>query len=85
MYSLGMVPIVDKSQPNNPNFDVWYTQLLCPWDFPSDCGASDAELGVGEASGQMVGLWVHTVTVRAPYDCAHALVVKVALATRATA
>ena len=23
MYSLGMVPIVDLTQPNNPNFDVW--------------------------------------------------------------
>ena len=30
MYSLGMVPIVDASQPNNPNFDLWYQQLLCP-------------------------------------------------------
>jgi hypothetical protein len=54
MYSLGMVPIVDSSQPNNPNFDVWYTQLLCPWEFPQDCGGSDAELTNKEASGQMV-------------------------------
>jgi len=24
MYSLGMVPIVDTSQPNNLNFDIWH-------------------------------------------------------------
>eukprot|EP00966_Prymnesium_polylepis_P218149 5049020-Prymnesium_polylepis.1 len=49
MYSLGMVPIVDASQPNNPNFDVWYKQLLCPWEFPKDCGATDSELSDDEA------------------------------------
>ena len=54
MYSLGMVPIVDTSQPNNPNFDVWYTQLMCPWNFPDDCGVSDAELTDDEANGQLV-------------------------------
>ena len=54
MYSLGMVPIVDTSQPNNPNFDVWYTQLMCPWTFPTDCGASDDELSADEAGGQRV-------------------------------
>ena len=54
MYSLGMVPIVDTSQPNNPNFDVWYKQLMCPWDFPKDCGASDEELTEHEVEGQMV-------------------------------
>ena len=53
-YSLGMVPIVDLTQPNNPNFDVWYTQLLCPWDFPKYCGASDDELTDKEAKGQLV-------------------------------
>ena len=54
MYSLGMVPIVDTSQPNNPNFDVWYKQLMCPWNVPDDCGASDDELGIDEASGVLV-------------------------------
>ena len=54
MYSLGMVPIVDTSQPNNPNFDVWYTQLMCPWNFPRDCGGSDNELSNKENEGQMV-------------------------------
>jgi len=54
MYSLGMVPIVDATQPNNPNFDIWYKQLLCPWNFPTDCGASDSELTDNEAAGQLV-------------------------------
>ena len=54
MYSLGMVPIVDTSQPNNPNFDVWYKQLMCPWNFPTDCGASDDELGEDEKNGQLI-------------------------------
>ena len=54
MYSLGMVPIVDVTQPNNPNFDVWYSQLMCPWDFPKDCGASDKELTAYEVEGQPV-------------------------------
>lgn len=54
MYSLGMVPIVDATQPNNPNFDVWYAQLMCPWNFPDDCGASDEELSVDEQHGQLV-------------------------------
>ena len=51
MYSLGMVPIVDSSQPNNPNFDDWFTHLLCPWNFPKECGASDAELSANEEEG----------------------------------
>ena len=58
MYSLGMVPIVDTTQPNNPNFDVWYRQLLCPWDFAGrpdlkkvpDCGASDNEPRTDDAA-----------------------------------
>ena len=54
MYSLGMVPIVDLTQPNNPNFDVWYKQLMCPWNFPDVCGASDDELTDNEAEGQLV-------------------------------
>ena len=54
MYSLGMVPIVDNTQPNNPNFDVWYTQLMCPWNFPQDCGGSDDELTDNEVEGQLV-------------------------------
>eukprot|EP00966_Prymnesium_polylepis_P059085 1369572-Prymnesium_polylepis.1 len=54
VYSLGMVPIVDASQPNNPNFDVWYKQLLCPWYFPQDCGGRDEELGDEEQWGVMV-------------------------------
>jgi len=61
MYSLGMVPIVDTSQPNNPNFDIWYHQLLCPWNFQGregvghgDCGVDDNELTDDEASGQLV-------------------------------
>ena len=53
-YSLGMVPIVDTSQPNNPNFDIWYNQLLCPWNFPDDCGASDDELSADELAGVYV-------------------------------
>ena len=44
----------NDTQPNNPNFDVWYTQLLCPWNFPQDCGAHDAELSAHEESGQLV-------------------------------
>ena len=54
IYSLGMVPVVDLTQPNNPNFDVWYAQLMCPWDFPKDCGASDDELAANETEGQLV-------------------------------
>ena len=60
-YSLGMVPIVDATQPNNPNFDLWYTQLLCPWDFPGrpnqnkvDCGKHDNELTKQEEKGHTV-------------------------------
>mmetsp|Transcript_56357 Transcript_56357/g.111874 ORF Transcript_56357/g.111874 Transcript_56357/m.111874 type:complete len:618 (-) Transcript_56357:1473-3326(-) len=49
-----MVPIVDTSQPNNPNFDVWYSQLMCPWNFPQDCGANDNELTDVEANGVLV-------------------------------
>ena len=59
MYSLGMVPIVDTSQPNNPNFDVWYTQLMCPWNFPADCGSNDDELNDNEGWGQQVCPWDH--------------------------
>ena len=61
MYSLGMVPIVDTTQPNNPNFDDWYQMLLCPWNFPGrpngrqvQCGRKDSELGSDEAHGQAV-------------------------------
>ena len=52
-----MVPIVDTSQPNNPNFDVWYKQLMCPWNFPADCGGGDSELNDDEAAGQLVCPW----------------------------
>lgn len=54
VYSLGMVPIVDVTQPNNPNFDVWYHQLLCPWNFPRQCGRSDDELTEREHEGVLV-------------------------------
>lgn len=36
------------------NFDLWYTTLLCPWNFPHDCGGSDDELSTNEAWGQQV-------------------------------
>lgn len=56
-YSLGMVPIVDTSQPNNPNFDDWYKHLLCPWNFPAECGGSDRELNGNEQAGVKVCPW----------------------------
>ena len=64
VYSLGMVPIVDTTQPNNPDFSIWYGQLLCPWDFDGRpdtdedytplCGLSDDELSADESQGQLV-------------------------------
>ena len=65
-----MVPIVDLSQPNNPNFDVWYSQLLCPWNFAGReidagqqqlrvCGGTDASLSHTENDGQLVCSGIH--------------------------
>ena len=61
------MPAVTRARMYAFGSDVWYKQLMCPWDFPGrpgydgvdpPCGLTDDELDVGnqnEIEGELLG------------------------------